>query len=90
MGHISREVDVGTRRRRCGSVRRLFTTYGLLPGREAGTLSLEMYRQALIDFDSAGSSAVAQRGIVLEVGQEALRETGDWLVMNTSQSVRPV
>jgi len=55
-----------------------------------GRLSLEMYRQALIDFDSAGSSAVAQRGIVLEVGQEALRETGDWLVMNTAQSVRPV
>lgn len=55
-----------------------------------GRLSLEMYRQALIDFDSAGSSAGAQRGIVLEVGQEALRETGDWLVMNTSQSVRPV
>ncbi len=55
-----------------------------------GRLSLEMYRQALIDFDSAGSSAGAQRGIVLEVGQEALRETGDWLVMNTSQSIRPV
>lgn len=55
-----------------------------------GRLSVEMYRQALIDFDSAGSSAVAQRGIVLEVGKEALRETGDWLVMNTSQSVRPV
>ena len=55
-----------------------------------GRLSLEMYKQALIDFDSAGSSAAAQHGIVLEVGQEALRETGDWLVMNTSQSVRPV
>ena len=55
-----------------------------------GRLSLEMYRQALIDFDSVGSSLQAQRRIVLEVGEEALRETGDWLVMNTSQSVRPV
>ena len=55
-----------------------------------GRLSLEMYRQALIDFDSVGSSQQAQRRIVLELGQEALRETGDWLVMNTSQSVRPV
>jgi hypothetical protein len=55
-----------------------------------GSLSLEMYRQALIDFDSVGSSLQAQRRIVLEVGREALRETGDWLAMNTSQSVRPV
>ena len=55
-----------------------------------GRLSLAMYRQALIDFESAGSSLQTQRRIVLEVGQEALRETGDWLVMNTSQSIRPV
>jgi len=55
-----------------------------------GRLSLEMYRQALVDFDAAGSSISAQHRIVLDVGREALRETGDWLVMNTSQSVRPV
>ena len=55
-----------------------------------GRLSLDMYRQALLDFDSAGASTEAQRRIVLALGQEALRETGDWLVMNTSQSIRPV
>lgn len=55
-----------------------------------GSLSLEMYRQALIDCDSVGSSLQAQSRIVLEVGREALRETGDWLAMNTSQSIRPV
>lgn len=55
-----------------------------------GRLSLEMYRQALVDFDAAGTSSAAQQRIVLDVGREALRETGDWLVMNTSQSIRPV
>lgn len=55
-----------------------------------GRLSLEMYRQALVDFDAAGSSLSAQQRIVRDVGREALRETGDWLVMNTSQSIRPV
>jgi hypothetical protein len=55
-----------------------------------GRLSLEMYRQAGLDYDSAGSSEAARRTIVLDLGREALRETGDWLVMNTSQSLRPV
>jgi hypothetical protein len=55
-----------------------------------GRLSLEMYRQAGLDYDSAGSSEAARRMIVLDLGREALRETGDWLVMNTSQSLRPV
>jgi hypothetical protein len=55
-----------------------------------GRLSLEMYRQALVDFDAAGSSLSAQQRIVGDVGREALRETGDWLVMNISQSLRPV
>jgi hypothetical protein len=55
-----------------------------------GRLSLDMYRQARIDMESAGSSESNQRRIVFDLGQEALRETGDWLVMNTTQSVRPV
>ena len=55
-----------------------------------GRLSLEMYRQARFDVESAGSTATAQQRIVFDLGQEALRETGDWLVMNTTQSVRPV
>ena len=55
-----------------------------------GRLSLEMYRQALVDFDAAGTSRADKQRIVLDVGREALRETGDWLVMNTSQSIRPV
>lgn len=55
-------------------------------------LSAEQFRQGLHDLDWAdqGGNAHAHQQVALSVGREALRESSDWLAMQSERRVRPV